>query len=51
MVFALVDALELDTDLPVCSMTDKDVEEQIFLLSLMRDPYLPPGVIWDIEVD
>lgn len=34
MVFALIDVLELDTDLPVCSMTDKDVEEQIFLSNI-----------------
>ena len=51
MVFELVDVLELETDLPVCTMTDKDVEEQIFLLSVMRDSHLPVAVVWDIEVN
>lgn len=38
----VLEMLQLQTDLPDCSMTEQDIREQEFILSLMHATNLPP---------
>ncbi len=48
-MFELIEHLSLDTDLPKCSISVKDSQEQHIIIELMNNPYLPPIIHFKIE--